>query len=47
MTHEAGKGSAQRPFDKEKFEDNWDRIFGKKELPRDEEAPPKENEESS
>ena len=47
MTHEAGKGSAQRPFDKQKFEDNWDRIFGKKELPKEEEDSAKENEESS
>lgn len=30
MTH-GGKGSAQRPGDKKKFNDNWDRIFGKKE----------------
>ena len=29
--HDAGKGSKQRPIeDKKKFEDNWDRIFGKK-----------------
>jgi len=26
-----GKGSKQRPTDHKKFEDNWDRIFGKKE----------------
>lgn len=26
-----GKGSKQRPTDKKKFDDNWDRIFGKKE----------------
>ena len=25
-----GKGSRQRPYDKKKFEDNWDRIFNKK-----------------
>ena len=25
-----GKGSAQRKVDKKKFEDNWDKIFGKK-----------------
>ena len=25
-----GKGSAQRKVDKEKFSDNWDKIFGKK-----------------
>lgn len=27
--HEAGKGSRQRPvYDKERFYENWDRIFG-------------------
>lgn len=26
-----GKGSAQRKVDKQKFSDNWDAIFGKKE----------------
>lgn len=25
-----GKGSKQRPTDKKKFDDNWDRIFNKK-----------------
>lgn len=25
-----GKGSAQRKVDKQKFSDNWDKIFGKK-----------------
>ena len=25
----AGKGSRQRPTDRKKFEDNWERIFGK------------------
>lgn len=30
ITH-GGKGSARRPTDKKKFDDNWDRIFGKKE----------------
>ena len=24
-----GKGSKQRPTDKKKFDENWDRIFGK------------------
>lgn len=24
-----GKGSKQRPYDKEKFESNFDKIFGK------------------
>lgn len=26
-----GKGDNYRPVDKQKFEDNWDKIFGKKE----------------
>lgn len=30
-TH-GGKGSAQRPVDKKKFDENWERIFGKKDL---------------
>ena len=32
MAHEAGKGSAQRPSEisQKEFNDNWDRIFGKK-----------------
>lgn len=25
----AGKGSKQRPTDKKKFEENWEKIFGK------------------
>ena len=29
QTH-GGKGSATRPTDKKKYEDNYDRIFGKK-----------------
>ena len=29
QTH-GGKGSAVRPTDKKKYEDNWDAIFGKK-----------------
>ena len=29
QTH-GGKGSATRPTDKKKYEDNWDAIFGKK-----------------
>jgi hypothetical protein len=28
---EAGKGSAPRPSDHDKFKANWDAIFGKKE----------------
>ena len=30
LTGEGGKGSAQRPTDKSKFDSNWDRIFGNK-----------------
>jgi hypothetical protein len=29
-TAQNGKGSAQRPTDKKKYDDNWDIIFGKK-----------------
>lgn len=37
-----GKGSKQRPVDKKKFDDNWDKIFGSKQqqqpnVPTDEE----------
>ena len=34
---EAGKGSFKRPRDvsKEQYESNWDRIFGKKELSKE------------
>ena len=28
---DGGKGSKQRPTDKNKFDENFDRIFGKKE----------------
>ncbi len=28
-----GKGSKQRPTDTKKYQDNWDAIFGKKDLP--------------
>ena len=32
-----GKGDKQRPTDKQKFDDGWDRIFGKKkEQPKEE-----------
>jgi WYL_2, Sm-like SH3 beta-barrel fold len=31
-TH-GGKGSTTRPTDKQKYNDNWDRIFGKKAIP--------------
>lgn len=27
-----GKGSKPRPVDQQKYSDNWDRIFGKKEF---------------
>jgi hypothetical protein len=27
---DGGKGSKQRPTDKQKFDEGWDRIFGKK-----------------
>ena len=27
---DGGKGSKQRPTDKKKFDEGWDRIFGKK-----------------
>jgi hypothetical protein len=30
MAREAGKGDKQRPTDKEKFDNNYDLIFGKK-----------------
>lgn len=31
-----GKGSKQRPVDKKKFDDNWDKIFAKnKQKPED------------
>lgn len=34
---DGGKGSKQRPTDKEKFDEGWDRIFGKKkEQPKEE-----------
>lgn len=37
------KGSAPRPIpDRKQFEDNWDKIFGKKKKP-DEPAPSKKN----
>lgn len=31
FVHDAGKGSRQRNVDKKKFDENWDKIFGKKE----------------
>ena len=32
-----GKGSKQRPTDTKKFNDNWDKIYGKKKCPKKEE----------
>lgn len=29
MTREAGKGDKRRPTDEQKFQQNWDNIFGK------------------
>jgi len=29
---DGGKGSLQRPTDRKKFDENFDRIFGKKEV---------------
>ena len=28
--HNAGKGDSYRPVDRKKWDENWDRIFGKK-----------------
>jgi hypothetical protein len=37
---DGGKGSAPRPVDKKKFDDGWDRIFGKKkEEPKNDDKP--------
>lgn len=33
-TWHGGKGSNTRPTDKQKYDDNWDRIFGKKNVPK-------------
>lgn len=32
MVSDGGKGSLQRPYDKKKFDDNFDRIFGDKKV---------------
>lgn len=32
-----GKGSTRRPTDEKKYQDNWDKIFGKKKGKKDEE----------
>ena len=34
----SGKGSKQRPTDKQKFNEGWERIFGKNKKPVDEKA---------
>jgi len=41
---DGGKGSAPRPVDKKKFDENWDLIFGKKnkEEPKNDDSKPKE-----
>lgn len=44
MSHNTVKGSVQRPFDKQKFEDSWERIFGKHPQQKDENASTEENE---
>ncbi len=36
---DGGKGDRQRPTDKEKFDEGYDRIFGKKKQPTKEEKP--------
>lgn len=38
---DGGKGSKQRPTDKKKFDDGWDRIFGKKNKEQPKEQPKK------
>jgi hypothetical protein len=30
MMNNGGKGSKRRPTDEQKYQDNWDQIFGKK-----------------
>ena len=34
----SGKGSRQRPTDKQKFDEGWDRIFGKTKKPADDKS---------
>lgn len=41
MSTPGGKGSTQRPTDKQKFDEAWERIFGEKK-----EAPDEEKEKS-
>jgi hypothetical protein len=38
--HQAGKGSRYRPVDRAKWEENYERIFGKKKLKKDEQERP-------
>lgn len=36
LTGEGGKGSSQRPTDKQKFDENFDRIFNNNQKPKPE-----------
>ena len=41
MKHsEAGKGSKHRPVDQKKFDENFDKIFGKKEKKKENDTSP-------
>ena len=40
MSSPAGKGDRQRGVDRKKFDENYDKIFGKKKDKRDEEKKP-------
>jgi len=42
QTH-GGKGSAQRPTDKKKYESNWDNIFGNKDKDKKKEEDKKDD----
>lgn len=44
--HSAGKGSLERATDRQKYEDNYDRIFGKKPYQRYKVNKPIDNNES-
>ena len=39
MTHEAGKGDTMRPTNHKAYADNFDRIFGKREVEEDDGEP--------
>jgi hypothetical protein len=39
---DGGKGSTPRPVDQKKYNDNWDRIFGKKDKEPKDDSKPKE-----